>query len=90
MRLCSGFRPRIRPLAVYGGGYTPTPVHSIITYKVAVYAPAERAYTLPVFHLYPYVLCDLDERAGSVSTFAVVLKLSGQGKVLGYWGESGE
>jgi hypothetical protein len=28
-----------------------------ITYKVAVYAPAERADTVPLFHLYPYVLC---------------------------------
>jgi hypothetical protein len=28
-----------------------------ITYKVAVYAPAERADALPVFHLYP--LCTL-------------------------------
>jgi hypothetical protein len=27
-----------------------------ITYKVAVYAQAERADTLPLFHLYPYVL----------------------------------
>jgi hypothetical protein len=27
-----------------------------ITYKVAVYAPAERADTLPLFPLYPYVL----------------------------------
>ncbi len=28
-----------------------------ITYKVAVYAPAERADTLPLFHLYP--VCNL-------------------------------
>ena len=26
-----------------------------ITYKVAVYAQAERADTLPLFHLYPYI-----------------------------------
>ncbi len=26
-----------------------------ITYKVAVYAPTERADALPVFHLYPYI-----------------------------------
>jgi hypothetical protein len=25
--------------------------------KVAVYTPVERADTLPLFHLYPYVLC---------------------------------
>jgi hypothetical protein len=25
--------------------------------QVAVYAPSERADTLPLFHLYPYVLC---------------------------------
>jgi hypothetical protein len=35
-----------------GGGSTPTPFQPItITYNVAVYAPAERADTLPVFHL---------------------------------------
>jgi hypothetical protein len=28
-----------------------------ITHKFAVYAPAERTDTLPVIHLYPYVLC---------------------------------
>jgi hypothetical protein len=39
-----------------GGGCTPTPFHSItIIYKVAVYAPAERADTLPLFLLYPYI-----------------------------------
>ncbi len=26
-------------------------------HQVAVYAPDERADTLPLFHLYPYVLC---------------------------------
>ncbi len=36
-----------------GGGSTPTPFQPItITYNVAVYAPAESADTLPVFHLY--------------------------------------
>jgi hypothetical protein len=34
-----------QPLAAY--------YHDTITYKVAVYAPAERADTLPEFHLYP-------------------------------------
>jgi hypothetical protein len=32
-------------------------INFTITYKVAVYAPAERADTLILFHLYPYVLC---------------------------------
>jgi hypothetical protein len=37
-------------------GSTPTPLStSTITYKVAVYAPAERAETLPLFLLYPYM-----------------------------------
>jgi hypothetical protein len=39
-----------------GGGCTPTPFHysiSTITYKVVVYAPAERADTLPPILLYP-------------------------------------
>ncbi len=41
-----------------GGGARPPPFTLFsITYKVAVYAPAERAGTLPLFHLYPYVLC---------------------------------
>ncbi len=36
-----------------GGGSTPTPFQPItIKYNVAVYAPAERAETLPVFPLY--------------------------------------
>jgi hypothetical protein len=46
----------------WGGGCTahPPPFTLVtITYTVAVYAPAERADTLPVFHLCPlYVLCD--------------------------------
>jgi hypothetical protein len=38
--------------------------HSIfyVTYKVAVYSVAERADTLPVFHLYP--ICTLWARLG--------------------------
>jgi hypothetical protein len=41
------------------GEFAATPSHSItITHEVAVYAPAERAGALPVFHLYAlYVLC---------------------------------
>ncbi len=36
------------------GARTPAPFQPItITYKVAVYAPAERVDTLPLFHLYP-------------------------------------
>ncbi len=40
------------------GGCTHTPFHyiySTITFKVVVYAPAERADTLPLFLLYPYM-----------------------------------
>jgi hypothetical protein len=46
-------------LACEGGGARPPPITSIITitYKVAVYVPAEREDILPVFHLYP--LCTL-------------------------------
>jgi hypothetical protein len=37
-----------------GGGSTPPPFSiSTIKYKVVVYAPAERADTLPLFLLYP-------------------------------------
>ncbi len=39
-----------------GGGCTPTPFHYItITSKVAVYAPAEWADTLTLFHLFQYM-----------------------------------
>jgi hypothetical protein len=40
-----------------GGECTPIPFHSIVTatYKVAVYTPAERTDTLPLFHLYTYM-----------------------------------
>ncbi len=45
-------------LAGEGKGCTPNPFQPItITCKVAVYAPAERADTLPLFHLYP--MCTL-------------------------------
>jgi hypothetical protein len=41
-------------LAGEGGGCMPTPLQPItITYKVAVYAPAERTDTLSLFHPYP-------------------------------------
>jgi hypothetical protein len=40
------------------GGARPPPFTIFtMTYKVAVYAPAARADTLTLFHLYPYVLC---------------------------------
>ncbi len=40
-----------------GGARQPPFTIFTITYKVAVYAPAERADTLLLFHLYPYLLC---------------------------------
>jgi hypothetical protein len=51
----------IEKLAHAGEGWrAPTPFTiSTMTYKVAVKAPAERADKLPLFHLYPYVLCVL-------------------------------
>jgi hypothetical protein len=52
-------------LACEDGGCTPTPFQPItIMYKGAVYAPGERADTLLLFHLYPYmysVVCLLHE-----------------------------
>jgi hypothetical protein len=43
-----------RPVRV--GGARPPPFTIVtITYKVAVYASAEQADTLPLFHLYPYI-----------------------------------
>jgi len=47
------------------GGAARPPSFTIFTiaYKVAVYAPAERADTLPLSHIYPYhVLCGLVNR----------------------------
>ncbi len=40
---------------VGGGGCTPTPFHFQLPslFKAVVYVPAERADTLPLFHLYP-------------------------------------
>jgi hypothetical protein len=48
-------------LAQPGGGCMPTPPHSIytITYKVVVYASAERTDTLPRFYSILYVLCGM-------------------------------
>jgi hypothetical protein len=37
-----------------GGARPPSFTIFTIPYKVAVYAPAERADTLPLFHLYPH------------------------------------
>jgi hypothetical protein len=38
------------------GGARPPPFHYIYhTYKVVVYAPAEKADALPLFLLYPYI-----------------------------------
>ncbi len=43
-------------LAGESGGAHPPPFNiSTIMYKAVVYAPAERADTLPIFLLYPYV-----------------------------------
>ncbi len=43
-----------------GGGARPAPfTQATITYKVAVYAPAERADTLILFNLWPYTVCIL-------------------------------
>jgi hypothetical protein len=48
---------KIRTGLVRVGGARPPPFTlCTITYKVAVYAPAERADTHPLFHVYPYVL----------------------------------
>ncbi len=43
-----------------GGGSRPHPFTIVtITYKVAVYAPAEWADALTLFHLYQYIVCTL-------------------------------
>jgi hypothetical protein len=42
-----------------GGARPPSLTIATITYKVAVYAPAEWADTLLLFHLYPYVLREI-------------------------------
>ncbi len=40
-----------------GGARPPSFTIVTVTYKVAVYALPERAETLPLFLLYPYILC---------------------------------
>jgi hypothetical protein len=53
-----------------GGGARPSPFTiSTITYKVVVYAPAERVDTLPLFLLYPYV-CSV---RAAVMTYSIVI-----------------
>jgi hypothetical protein len=42
-----------KPSLVRVGGARPPPT---ITYKVVMYAPAERAYTIHLFLIYPYVV----------------------------------
>jgi hypothetical protein len=50
-----------------GGGERPPPFTiSTITYKVVVYAPDERADTLPLFLLYPYRYSVVLTLAGSL------------------------
>jgi hypothetical protein len=52
------------------GGASPPPFTiSTVTYKVAVYTPAERADTLPLFLLYPYMYSAL-VRTGDLRTEA--------------------
>ncbi len=52
-------------LAGEGGGARPPPYTLVtITYKVAVYAPAERADALPVSHIYPYMYSVVDIKKG--------------------------
>jgi hypothetical protein len=47
-------------LAGEGGDARPLPFTLFtITYKVAVYTPADRADTLPLFHFYPLYVCNL-------------------------------
>ncbi len=58
----------IEKLAGEGGGCTPTPLTLFtITYKVALYAPAQRTDTLTLLHLYSYVLCGLESRSNIYS-----------------------
>ncbi len=60
-------------LADEGGRCTPTPSYPItFTYKVAVYAPAERADTLPLFHLYP-ICTPWDRRCSALCTVPICL-----------------
>ncbi len=66
-----------------GGARRPPITIFTITYKVAVYAPAERAGTLPLIHLYPYVLCrvDLEIPREHRVHIRVVLYIRGKGAI---------
>jgi hypothetical protein len=49
------------------GGARPSPFTiSTITYKVVVYAPGERADTLPIFLFYPYMYSVFDAESGQL------------------------
>jgi|LakMenE18May11ns_1017448.scaffolds.fasta_scaffold8899089_1 hypothetical protein len=78
----------IEKLAHAGEGWrAPTPFTiSTMTYKVAVKAPAERADKLPLFHLYPYVLCVLHHKLSILCklTFGTI-PLPTQHRVLLHW-----
>ncbi len=54
---CDG---KLAQAGVGGGACPPLFTLFTITYKVAVYAPAERADTLTLFFLYSYVICDCE------------------------------
>ncbi len=59
-----------------GGGCTPLPFYSgTITHKIAVSAPG-RGQKLTLFHLYPYVLCDLviDKKQSTTEYTGVEMK----------------
>jgi hypothetical protein len=57
----------------WGLGCTPTHFTiPSITYKVVVYAPAERADILPLFLLYPYVLCVTDQQGSPIPIFLTI------------------
>jgi hypothetical protein len=56
-----------------GGGCTPTRFHYIYHHKVVVYALGERAETLPLFLLCPYMY-SMRPRAGSRQLFSRVTK----------------
>ncbi len=58
--------------ACVGGGARPPPFPTVtIKYKVAMYAPAEWADTIPLLHLFPYVLCGFTGRVADTAVAVV-------------------
>ncbi len=66
-----------QPSLVRAGGECPPPFAiSIIMYKVVAYAPSERAGTLPLFLLYPYMYSVVGRTIGEDTSWRIGCRIS--------------